>query len=635
MYKLTVPVYSDYPYFNAEDALQELQRCRAERVALILQRNMDYAFSSPESLKKLAEHIGFFKDNGFEVLVWVGETIGHSSDIESAPTRYQNIHAFSNGRSKALCPLDKNFQRDLAGWMQDIAKAGADIILLDDDYRTDVKPDNALGCACPLHIERLEKELGEKLSADTLWKQILDGGNNKYRNAWRKVQKDSMIELSMLLRAAVNEVSPHVRLGFCACLGWDTTGADLGDIARALAGDTTPLIRLSGAPYWPRPLGECIEFERWQNALYKEQGMEIISEGDTYPRPRFVTSAARLECFDTALRADGTNDGILKYMIDYIGSVAYETGYIDAHQKHQSLYEQIDTMFSGKTASGVRLCNDPDGFTDAHLDVTDPNVLYRLAGNMYFASTKAAIQCSLPTAYEGDGVRVVFGENARHIALNELDNGCILDIPAARILLERGVDVGISEIKEISLPSSSCADVVFEYYIEQNERAVMDGNVTLYDVIKKEGAKVLTQLVRGKNNFDGAFTYENAASQRFLVFPFAADKAARAHGYFAAYTRRRQLLKELAWLGNPLLAYVEGNYPYHYSMVKEDEKEIAVGIWNLFEDKMEDVSILINEPFDTKQVAFVNCEGYAEGQRVYLKSKIYPYEFAGVLVKKK
>ena len=80
----------------------------------------------------------------------------------------------------------------------------------------------------------------------------------------------------------------------------------------------------------------------------KDKGIELISEGDTWPRPRFVTSAARLECFDMALRADGNIDGILKYMECYVSSAAYETGFVDAHIAHEGLYQQIEQHFSGK-----------------------------------------------------------------------------------------------------------------------------------------------------------------------------------------------------------------------------------------------------------------------------------------------
>ena len=82
------------------------------------------------------------------------------------------------------------------------------------------------------------------------------------------------------------------------------------------------------------------------------------------------------------------------------------------------------------------------------------------------------------------------------------------------------------------------------------------------------------------------------------------------------------LVAQIEWLsGNPLPAYAEGNHPYLYTLVKQDDSALSVGLWNLFEDKIHDLTVKINGNYET--VRFVNCTGVRD-----------PYEFAGIELKK-
>ena len=63
-----------------------------------------------------------------------------------------------------------------------------------------------------------------------------------------------------------------------------------------------------------------------------------MAEGDVYPRPRINCPASYLEGFDTAIRASGCTDGILKYGLDYTANADYETGYARFHERNTPLY---------------------------------------------------------------------------------------------------------------------------------------------------------------------------------------------------------------------------------------------------------------------------------------------------------
>ena len=85
MYKLTVPINCKTTYKYKDETLAQLKRCGATRVAIALKRELDFKFSSNEVLSMLAELISYFKSEGFEVAVWIAETLGH--DRCSAPAK--------------------------------------------------------------------------------------------------------------------------------------------------------------------------------------------------------------------------------------------------------------------------------------------------------------------------------------------------------------------------------------------------------------------------------------------------------------------------------------------------------------------------------------------------------------------
>ena len=70
---------------------------------------------------------------------------------------------------------------------------------------------------------------------------------------------------------------------------------------------------------------------------------------DSFPRKRpspaarlrHKTPASYLELFDMALRADGTVDGILKYVMTYYLHPDYEKGYVERHCRNKGLYAAI------------------------------------------------------------------------------------------------------------------------------------------------------------------------------------------------------------------------------------------------------------------------------------------------------
>lgn len=630
MYKTTVPTIITNGHFNKEKTLAELKRCGAERIALALDRETDYAFSSPENLELLKELVRFYRSNGLEVLVWLGETFGHDGGSQPNKGKYTSIRFIDKGDIKAFCPLDENFLSDFCKWVEDVAECAPDMIMLDDDFRLGHR--GGLGCCCDRHMKRLESVLGEKLNAEELKTYLFDGGKNKYRDAWLRVQRESMESFAAALRKALDKVNPKIRLGFCcAPSSWDAEGWNAANVARIMAGGTKPFLRTSAAPYWvvnwmPGKLGRIAEIERSQ--FGRLPGGEIFSEGDTYPRPRTECPSAYLECFDMIMRADGRSDGILKYMLDYVSDADYETGYADAMVKNAGLYREIDRLFGDKSFVGVRPYNHVEIIENAVYDASRPDILNEIQDSDYYASLEFAVLNSLPTAYADGFVNIVFGEHARYIPEDALKNGSVIDITAAKILMSRGIDVGISKFEpNCTYEQRGFTDLPQKYHVDEGIYTRLSGGVEVENLSRKNNTHLLSEYRYPNCTTDGEFKYENSDGMRFLVYPFDAAAAKRAGTWLFSYAGRRSLIKSLMWLGKGLRVYPAGNYPMLYIMTKENENALAVGLWNLFDDKIESAEIKVEKAFS--DVRFVNCKGHAENGTIVLDSTLYPYEFAG------
>ena len=634
MYKLTCPLVITNPWFDRKTALHELRRCKANRVNLILYRELDYAFSSPASLDALRDNLAFFRTEGFETMVWLGESIGHDGAPRADRGKYAPLHIFDGGATRAFCPLGEVFRRDLANWVTEVARCGADAIILDDDYRLNYR--GGLGCCCPAHMEKIEREVGETFASPEDFRQkAFAGGRNRYRDAWLKVQGESMVTLSRELRQALDEVNPAIRLGYCACVdSFDGSGHTAMEVAAALAGNTRPLVRLIGAPYWSentdiwhaeKELGDVVEYERQEAAWFRRYmpEAELFSEGDSYPRPRFAVPAATMECFDTMLRASGENDGIQKYNVDYASNADYETGYVDMHVENAPLYEAIDRLFDGKTAAGVY----PYVEMSQQWDTTRDYVRFWTEYPITNAATHFAVRTSLPLTYTDETAPLLlFGENARTVPLERLKNGAIVDLEAAQLLQERGVDVGVRGTDEwTGVPDLSFHSTTVEHFLTEDTHVGMGWSSPR--VLHDDRAEVLSRVQHRGVWGTATYCYENAEGLRFLVLGHEARTFNRS--FAQNYARRRQMMATLPWLSRRVFpAVVQGNHPFHYTLMKEDDRAVALGVWNLHKDRINRLRVTIGVPFIS--VNFVNCQGHMEGNDVVLDTTLYPYEMVGI-----
>ena len=626
MYKISIPVMATHDKFEEyfTETLKELKRAKADRVFLCAGRCIASDEKKKKEIRLLKKYIPKLTAQGYEVGIWIN-SLGHGSRLlheteELKKNKFTNMQGLKGlVPDDSFCPLDKNFEKLFCDWAGDLAATGAKLIMLDDDYRLAFRGGDIF-CCCDLHMRELENRLGEKIDREGLCEKIFSGHANKYRRTWLELQRDTLMDFAKVLRRAVDRVDKSVRLGHCAVLStWDLDGADSISLAKAFAGETKPFLRLIGASYWTAlnlysriRMGGVIEYERLQQHWCRDEDIELMSECDSHPRPRYNVPAAYVEGLDTAMRASGGMDGALKYMLDYISSPLYEKGYIDRHIKNELLYAEIEKHFGDKAAQGIRIFQPMKTLADSD----DPG---DLNDRCIPASLRFAADLCMPVTYEKTDMPVIlFGDAAGYIDNELLRNGAILDIAAAKILSDNGIDVGITGFKGEITP-------FYEMYEKENEKIRVTG-VSIVEADLSPGAKVLSVFTTDKE-YAGAFTYENADGERFLVYPFSTQENHEARGLFRCYCRQGQLIRAVKWLcGKDILAVCPGN-PDLYTMVKSSEKSVAVGLWNFFEDAVLEPVVSLSKTYS--RVEGINCTCSIEDNKVYL-SDIPPFSFAGM-----
>ncbi len=622
MYKVSVPVMNGNLKRNGrEETLREIKKFGAERIFLALDTYQLDSEKRRESMDELKDNCRFFKEQGYEVGAWIW-TFWVKNNV-----RFRNMRGISGSEFKEyMCPTDESFVAFAADYIKEIAGCGVDMIMFDDDFRYGFLGDSP-ACLCDGHIDIINRMTDSSLTREEIKHHIVTGGKNKYRDAYLKANGDAFRAFASAVRHAVNSIDPAIRVGACACMSsWDVDGTDAAEISHILAGGTRPFVRLIGAPYWGaingwgNSLQDVIELERMESVWTRDGDIEIMAEGDVYPRPRTSCPASFLEGFDTAIRASGCTDGILKYGIDYCSNAGYEQGYARFHQRNIELYSKIDRLFSSKTNCGVRVYESMKKISDA---VTPTKVNGSIDTQDLFFSRAARTLAynTIPTVYEGEGVcGIVFDENARNLPDEAFRKGLILDITAAEILTERGFDVGLESIGDTT--SGEC-----EYFLGSKNNILTNG-AEVCDIRLKSAAEILSRTDTPKGAMPMSYRYENADGNRFLVLNIKTrsprDKSLKN------YERSRQYAEQIQWLsGERLPAYCYGN-PALYIQCKKGDGALSVGLWNFYADTALEPEIALDR--DYSQIEFINCTGRLEGGKVYL-SDIPPYAFAGFEVR--
>lgn len=609
MYHISIPAMAISPAFDCSKVIEDARLAGATRIMLAIdtlstnKRIMDHYYNI------LQAAIREIHEAGLEAAVWFwGLRI-----MEDEPfTRLTDRLGDKCRRSHRCCPLDEDFLQFMEAHIKTVAAMHPDLILFDDDLTFENYTYESIGCFCKLHRARMSELLEEPITdTEELYRKMFTGKPNKYRDALLRVNGDGLKNYAVRMRKAVDSVDPTVRMGQCGCVTtFDQDGVDSFTLSKLLAGSTKPFLRLIGAPYWEfsglhgNTLMDVIETERLERSWYPGDDIEILVEGDTYPRPRHQVPAAHLELFDAALRADGSFDGILKYMLDYYSHAGYERGYLARHLKNQPDLGDVHARFASIPCDGVRVYEamaKTANFDYTHCLPESDVVRHQL----FSRAARLLSHNSIPTTYAGAGCAgIAFGENARYLPESAFEKPLIIDLPAARILQEMGIDTGISSFGHRFV-------TVQEQFPDMQVTVCKHGGARpyAYDLTLSPSAKVQSHWLKPDSTLSPAsYTYENSQGHRFLVFcaeGFDWDKE-----FYVNYARQDQLLSFLRNTGAHLPVVCNGN-PDLYILCKQNASKLAIGFFNCFADSIEPLTAQLNARYT--RAAFFRCRGAVEG----------------------
>lgn len=637
MGRIFVPISGRY-YVDDKRVLEDLEKMGASRVYMSIGERFPFEKGERrdkilETIKKKAE---FYTRFGIEASIWIdtlgfgGGTASYNKNSAKSYTRIRSI--IGKELDDAFCPLDEDFSEMMCELVRDICRTGIKMIMIDDEFCLSARP--GIGCACDLHLKEYRRRLGEDIALSDIAEKAFMGEANKYRRVWLELMADTMRDFCKKLRAAVDDIDPDIRMGFCAgYTSWELEGIDAIEVAKVLAGKTRPFLRFSGAPYWfanrrfgRQPLSSVIEFNREQFIACKDSDIEVFTEIDCYPRDRYRTPAAYSECLHLGTLASVETD-TMKYIYEYGTSPDYDTGYFKAHMRNEELYKAVEKTFGGKECVGVRIYNKMKKIANASLQ--------KVVGRAFDHADEKQITCmifnceekllcanAIPTVYEGEGIcGIAFGENAKYLPREAFDKGLILDAKAASILESRGVDTGLA-----SYEKTPCR--FMELFGERYYHLEDTGHVCLLNL--KEGANAISYYVPGEMYSDekyvSAYTYENKNGQRFLVYGFDAELLKPSSSLFWSYEKARQLTGLMQWLGGEKLPVSCIGNPLLYQICKKGDGEIASAFVNCHEDEIYDARLTLAEPIEN--VEFIGCSGRLINEKEIVIDNIKAFGFA-------
>ena len=614
MYKISVPLMNHLVTEKTRDKyLQLLKKSEVQRVFLIVDNDLEL----------LRKNRIFFEENHIEVAAWIGSTIGHGSAFPGlegdGETGQTLIDLNGNAIFDTHCPFDEEFSLKTGKYIGEVAKhSGIKLIFLDDDYRLSQHGEEFC-CACPLHMKRIREVLGEDISREQLKSLAFKDKPNKYRHAWLSVQKESLEKLARTICAEVDKVDENVTVALCAAHSiWGVDGSSATEIAKILAGKNKAVARLHPAPYWAAhcsmPLPVVCEISRMFAHFAKDDNVEILAEGDSWPRPRYSTPASFVEIFDGAMRADGNYNGILKYMSDYFSSVDYESGYFEHHINNLPLLNKISEIFENKISAGVYTPVDKKVFEKADFSFADA---YRNNYPLPFASRLLSM-LSIPTTFEDNGiVTALFGQEAQDF---NVSGNLLLDGISAYILSKRGIDVGIDSVidfleKDISVINS------------EKDRHLICLNRQQSRFLTAKLNKNVSVKLSTDDNVPLAYTYENPSGQKFAVILFDTTYLANNSAFFQGYFMQKFFMDAIEWISHKKLPVTIKNNPDLYVIAKKskDNKKMAVALFNCHADSILKPIITLDKKYS--EIEFVNCFGKLENDVITLSTPINAFSY--------
>ena len=550
-------------------------------------------------------------------------SIGHGGKL-NADSAFQKYIGFNDGTQRAVCcPLDEGFRQYIRKSAERIAKAAPAHIMLDDDFRLMARPQR--GCACPLHMAKFNELCGTDLTREELYEAICkdDALGRKYREAFIKVEIDSLVGCAKEIRAGIDSVDPTIPGSFCLC-GKSAEGAF--EIASIMAGAKNPVtVRVNNSNYCapsPRFFAHVMHRAASQIAALRGKPDYILAETDTCPHNRYSTSAAMLHAHFTFSILEGAAGA--KHWLTR--TVSYEPASGKAYrkklQKNLGFYEELSRITPRLTWLG---CKIPIPKEPVYVLTPEDNLK---VGDGWYAHVLDRF--GLPMHFSPSGEGAVFLDSAQDKCFTDeellefLSGKVVLDGAAAEDFIERGfgkylgVDVRRRDPSEpnasgeLIYPSGSCL-------AQPNVRELtpLSESTEKYTDVYHLRDGVYRDVM-----FPGVTSYKNELGGTVVVF---AGSSSFEYGWRTAFgmlneTRKKNLIKILTDLGTLPIYYPEDGEILMKAAKTEDDG-LLCAILNMGLDVLDELPLIIKR--DVKSIRRLCPDGSYEPLKFEKEDELY------------
>jgi len=552
-----------------------------------------------DKAKILCEKYDLFKEKlsryGVSTGILVQATIGHGYSLGGLSPYQQYINLSDGGKAHTYCPYDEGFKEYIYNAMRTVALHKPDCIMVDDDFRLITRWGK--GCACPLHLKRINELAKTDYSREEL-KEVLFSDTDESKRMMKiyvDTQKESLIEAAKAMRAGIDSVDKTLPGTFC-CVGNNAEFA--GEIAQILAGEGNPVVvRLNNGNYavaGAKYISDSFFKAAAQKAKLKDKVDVFLAETDTCPQNRYSTSAMGLHSHFTGTILEGAAGA--KHWITRLHAYEPESGkmYRKVLSKHTAFYEELAQIVPKLKWRGFRLpvlTQTEFHFTDEWDSAKDRVnewghcVLEKLGLPMYFSEEPGGVLClegDIDTNYTDEEI-MEFLKQPVFIASDTAQN-----LIARGFGEYLGVDVKDWNGKPLS-----------------GERLFINGNITscqknakelvplFDDVIEDSFVYNTLDRVNYERLFPGTTIYKNKLGGTIFVF-CGTPKAKHYYreGFaFLNYSRKQQIIKMLETAGE-LLVYYPNDEEVYMRAADMDDGTIFAAIFNIGFDPIEKTEIV-------------------------------------------
>ena len=172
-------------HINDENRMTYLSDLRAAGVTVVLLSGTELfeeGREKDEMFAHIAQEISFFKKEGFRVAFWtnsLGYGIPRSPLFDKLFGHSYRLTEFGGGTCTAVCTTDPAFTDHCREVTRSLIRAGADMILWDDDLVQSVRP--GFCCVCPGHLALMRKRMGHDCTPDELRDSFTGAPNARER----------------------------------------------------------------------------------------------------------------------------------------------------------------------------------------------------------------------------------------------------------------------------------------------------------------------------------------------------------------------------------------------------------------------------------------------------------------------